>query len=242
MSQESIKTISAIQFKDGISTKIDDSIIVESTVNLYLNKKKIQSLVASFTSLEELGAGFFIASGITRDIKSVKIQDNNIFVEGTEIEKKSLVLGSSGELDTGIPNVIINSPLTITPEEIFSIRKSLDGEIWDLTGGLHCTALYYNHQIVGLFTDIGRHNTVDKAIGYMVLHHLNPGECIIGCTGRQPRGMVLKAANTGIPIIISRTASTTAGIETAEKTGLTLICFTRKGRFTIYTHPERVSI
>jgi len=242
MSQESIKTVSAIQFKDGISTEIDDSVVVESTINLYLNKRKIQSMVASFTSLEELGAGFFIASGLAKDITSVIVQENNIFVEGTENGNNPVFLGTAGELDTGIPNVRIDSPLTITPDEIFAIRNSLDGEDWNMTGGLHCAAIYHNHQVIRLFTDIGRHNTIDKAIGYMILHHLNPAECIIGCTGRQPQGMVLKAANAGIPLIISRAASTTAGIETAKKPGITLICFTRNRRFTIYTHPERVHL
>ena len=53
--------------------------------------------------------------------------------------------------------------------------------------------------------------------------------------------MVTKAINSGIPIIISRAAATTTGIETAEKSGVTLICFTRERRFTVYTHPERIS-
>jgi len=65
--------------------------------------------------------------------------------------------------------------------------------------------------------------------------------CILGCTGRQPRDMVAKAAHAGIPVIISRAASTEQGIETARKAGITLICFSRGDRFTIYTHPERVN-
>ncbi|WP_243670530.1 formate dehydrogenase accessory sulfurtransferase FdhD, partial [Methanoculleus chikugoensis] len=50
-----------------------------------------------------------------------------------------------------------------------------------------------------------------------------------------------KAANAGIPIVVSRAASTDRGILTAERAGLTLVGFSRGGeRFTIYTHPERV--
>jgi FdhD protein len=52
--------------------------------------------------------------------------------------------------------------------------------------------------------------------------------------------MVAKAANAGIPIIVSRAASTDRGILTAERAGLTLVGFSRGERFTIYTHPERV--
>jgi FdhD protein len=52
--------------------------------------------------------------------------------------------------------------------------------------------------------------------------------------------MVSKIANAGIPIIVSKAASTDKGILTAEKAGVTLICFARDERFTIYTHPHRV--
>ncbi|MCK9319118.1 formate dehydrogenase accessory sulfurtransferase FdhD, partial [Methanoculleus sp.] len=72
------------------------------------------------------------------------------------------------------------------------------------------------------------------------LKGLDRSRCILGCTGRQPSGMVAKAANAGIPIVVSRAASTDRGILTAEEAGITLICFSRGERFTIYTHPERV--
>jgi FdhD protein len=88
--------------------------------------------------------------------------------------------------------------------------------------------------------DIGRHNTVDKVVGFAELAGIDRSRCIIGCTGRQPAGMVAKHANAGISIAISRAASTNRGILTAEQTGLTLVCFSRRGRFTVYTHPRRI--
>jgi FdhD protein len=52
--------------------------------------------------------------------------------------------------------------------------------------------------------------------------------------------MVIKYAHAGIPIVISRAASTDRGIAAAASLGITLICFSRGDRFTVYTHPERV--
>jgi FdhD protein len=52
--------------------------------------------------------------------------------------------------------------------------------------------------------------------------------------------MVSKVANAGIPIIISKAAATDHGIVTARQAGVTLICFARGERFTIYTHPQRI--
>jgi FdhD protein len=81
---------------------------------------------------------------------------------------------------------------------------------------------------------------VDKVVGYAILNAVDLSRCVIGCTGRQPAGMIKKDANAGIPVVISRAASTDKGIAAAEAAGITLICFSRGDRFTIYTHPERI--
>ena len=90
--------------------------------------------------------------------------------------------------------------------------------------------------------DIGRWNTVDKIVGYALLHRIPLTETILGCSGRQPEGMVLKAARARIPIVVSKAAVIDRGIEAAERLGVTLIGFARENRFTIYAHPERVHI
>lgn len=64
---------------------------------------------------------------------------------------------------------------------------------------------------------------------------------MLGSTGRQPAGMVTKAVNAGIPIVAARAAVTVKGAELAAASGVTLVGFVREGRFTVYTHPERVT-
>jgi FdhD protein len=95
--------------------------------------------------------------------------------------------------------------------------------------------------IVAKSSDVGRHNTVDKVIGYGVLNNIDLSGCVLGCTGRQPAGMVSKAVNAGIPIIVSKAATTNEGISLAQASGLTLVCRVRDDRFCVYTHPERIS-
>jgi FdhD protein len=100
--------------------------------------------------------------------------------------------------------------------------------------------LYSEGRIVVRSSDIGRHNTVDKIVGYATLNRLDLGRCVIGCTGRQPAGMVGKIANAGVPIVATKAATTDAGIAIAERSNVTLIGFARGDRFTVYAHPERV--
>ena len=242
MPEQTVRQISAIRYRDGSVDPITDPVVVEDLVTLHFNGKEYLTLVATNDSLPELGAGFFIAAGIASAITSVVVDGCSVYVEGTERSKGQFRMESSGGwCASSSPAVSVPvTPDIITPEEIFQIRESLNGEEWSLTGGLHCTALFHQHRVVKLFSDIGRHNTVDKAIGYMVLQGMDPAECVIGSTGREPFGMVEKALHAGIPVIVSRAAATTAGIGLAETSGITLICFTRDRRFTVYTHPERI--
>ena len=75
-----------------------------------------------------------------------------------------------------------------------------------------------------------------------VLNGIDLSRCVIGCTGRAACGMVRKSAHAGIPVIISRAATTDKGIIAAEDAGITLVGFSRGDRFTIYTHPERIVV
>ncbi|MDO5844044.1 MAG: formate dehydrogenase accessory sulfurtransferase FdhD [Methanocorpusculum sp.] len=240
MYDKMISKACGLKYRNGNTEEIEDTVVIEEKIKLYLNGEFFIEMVASDDFLAELGAGFFIASGIAEKILSVKVEGLSVFVEAERIKKVEGALESAGGFDPGVSNKIVSSQQTITPEIIFKMRSDLDADVWNETGGLHCTVLYSRGKKAAMFSDIGRHNTVDKAIGFMVLNNLNPAECAIGCTGRQPSGMVVKAVNAGIPIIVSRAASTTAGIKLAEKSNVTLICFTREGRFTIYAGAQRV--
>jgi FdhD protein len=83
---------------------------------------------------------------------------------------------------------------------------------------------------------------VDKVVGYILRHSIPLSETILVCSGRQPEGMVLKAARARIPIVFTKAAVTDKGIEAAGRLRITLIGFARGDRFTLYTHPERVQV
>ncbi|WP_052288986.1 formate dehydrogenase accessory sulfurtransferase FdhD [Methanocorpusculum labreanum] len=232
--------LSGWQYDKGSVKPAVDVVVLEDTVTLYLNGEKYLDNTATLESLEELGAGFFIAAGITKKIRSVKVRDADIFVEADEVAEVCGKMESAGGFCPRESAVNVEGGITISPEEIFTVREQINTEEWDKTGALHCAVLYYQGEVVYSANDIGRHNAVDKVIGYMTLHRLPAGKCVLGCTGRMPHGMVSKAANAGIPVIVSRAATTSTGAALAERSGITLICFTRPPRFTVYSHPERI--
>lgn len=236
-----------LRYREGRAVPVEDAAVAESLVTLYLNGKEFIKTVVSCEFLCEFAVGFFLDAGLVcsaSDIVSVRAEGTEVFVEAActacvpgEMESA----GGFAPLQARRTAASGGSGGTITPEEIFAIREAINAEVWDATGGLHCAVLFHDHKVVFLASDIGRHNAVDKVIGSMVLAGLRPEECVIGSTGRQPAGMVTKAANAGIPIVVSRAAATDAGIAAAKACGVTLVCFTRPPRFTVYAHPERIA-
>ncbi|MFP4481859.1 MAG: formate dehydrogenase accessory sulfurtransferase FdhD [Thermovirgaceae bacterium] len=87
--------------------------------------------------------------------------------------------------------------------------------------------------------DVGRHNAVDKAVGWAVKNGVKTMDCFLAVSGRLPADMVCKAFGAQIPFVASISAATASGIEAAERFGITLVGFVREGRMNVYSVPER---
>lgn len=229
-----------IQMTGDGAREVHDDIIVEDHVRLFLNGEFLTALVASPDRLDDLGAGFVVCEGLADSVESVEVAGKDVHI--TAPVKKEIRLeteSSGGSRVLGEPGSVASS-VTITADGIRAVTAAIESDTWRRTGGVHCSVLFFDGELVTRACDVGRHNTVDKVVGHAALRGLDRSRCVLGCTGRQPAGMVAKAANAGIPIVVSRAATTDRGILTAERAGLTLVGFSRGERFTIYTHPERV--
>ena len=82
--------------------------------------------------------------------------------------------------------------------------------------------------------DIGRHNALDKAIGYALRHDITLTECMVYSSGRIPTDMAMKAIRAGIPILSSKASPTAEAIELAKEYGLTLVCAARRDRMKLF--------
>lgn len=225
--------------KDG-KEEIIDEIVCEKQYEIYVNGTSVTRQVASPGLLAEMGVGFVITEQLADTIVSVSVKGSKIFVEVNGIHTALWSTESAGGFSNLEKPRIVSSSLCIPPDAVLSVFETIQLEQWQKTGGLHTAVLFRDREVLIRCPDIGRHNTIDKAVGYALLQGINLAHCYLGCTGRQPEGMVRKVANAGIPIIISRAATTDRGVAAARDAGLTLIGFARDERFTIYTHPERI--
>jgi FdhD protein len=138
----------------------------------------------------------------------------------------------------------VASSLQVGRNVLLALNRSLlkQPRIYRRTGGVHAAALYdAQGSLLVVREDIGRHNAVDKVIGYALLRSIPLADKLILTTGRASHEMVTKAARAGVPILASVSAPTSLAVELGQRLNLTLVGYVRGPYATVYTHPWRVA-
>ncbi|HEV2617161.1 MAG TPA: formate dehydrogenase accessory sulfurtransferase FdhD [Candidatus Acidoferrales bacterium] len=117
-------------------------------------------------------------------------------------------------------------------------------EIFGRTGGLHAAGLFDAHgKLLAEREDIGRHNAVDKIIGWAVRDNRVPlSECVLMVSGRGGFEIIQKAAIAGVPVVASVSACSSLAVQFAREVGMTLIGFLRDKRFVVYSRSARLGL
>lgn len=243
---------------------VEDVIVRECPLSIFLNGKKLATLLCSPDNIKELVLGFLRTEGIINkleDILSFKLDE----AKGTvEVETKDKTLGRESffskkinlenikaedtkGMDSFLESlnceaVSLESHITITVPKVFEFMKqNLDySEVFKETGGVHCVALADGEKVLVGCEDVARHNALDKVIGKALMKNIFLKDKAVILSGRVSLEMLLKAAKLEIPIIISKSAPTSLSVALAEKLNMTLVGFVRKNKMNIYTGGYRI--
>lgn len=108
-------------------------------------------------------------------------------------------------------------------------------------GSVHACALFVDDRLQLFVEDVGRHNAVDTIAGWMALQASMPaGEKVFYTTGRLTSEMVIKSAQMGVPVVISRSGITEMGLQVAQRVGLCAVGRATHKRFLCFSHPQRI--
>jgi FdhD protein len=138
-----------------------------------------------------------------------------------------------------------SDPVRVTPEVLYSLPDRLreQQKLFDSTGGLHAAGLFdASGTILCVREDVGRHNAVDKVVGWALREGMLPLRgMLLAVSGRASFELVQKAAAAGIPLLAAVSAPSSLAVELAETSGLTLAGFVRGTRANIYSRPDRIA-
>jgi len=145
-------------------------------------------------------------------------------------------------------------PMTVPADLLFGLpdRLRVEQSLFERTGGVHAAGLFRvgeigattgeDSDLLCLREDVGRHNAVDKVIGWALREERLPlTGTVLQVSGRASFELVQKAWQGGIPVLSAVGAPSSLAVDLADEAGLTLIGFSRGASFNVYTHPERVS-
>jgi FdhD protein len=218
-------------------------VVTEQELTIYVNGSRLAAASITPTFEKEFVVGYLFGQGFINNIEelaSIEIQtntaqvtlkDNQKTLTGTGKTNYRIVSGGGRSAyfeDAGSRKIM--SDTVIRKQDIYAAMNTLfkSAGLYGETEGVHAAGLFASKaDLICMVEDIGRHNTLDKIIGFALLNKIDCSETFLVSTGRMASEMVTKICRCGIPIVATKTAVTDKGLEIGKKCGLTIIGFVR---------------
>jgi FdhD protein len=252
---QSAARVDVLRLPAGASER--DELAVEEPLEIRVGGAPVAVTMRTPGHDEELALGFLLSEGISPVRASIPsdLAANTIDVEVREFDPERLrrnfytssscgVCGKGALEAVAIEAPAVTSDLTLTTDMVSALPGRLREAqaTFAATGGLHATGLFDEQgELVCAREDVGRHNAMDKVIGWAFLHDSLPLERDVLCvSGRLSFELVQKAAVAGCPIMVAVGAPSSLAVELAGDRGITLCGFVRDGRLNVYTATQRI--
>ena len=254
-----MKSFKIIKIKKNNRESAEDIVVEEVPLTLIIDGKELVTLLCMPADLEDLVRGFLFTSGLIGNIQEIEkiiidqqcqfayidLLDDSITKD--LIFKRVYTSGCGREAlfyDASdlVRKFKVISEFSIKAKKIneFVANFHRMSQVYLKTGGAHSAALADKNSILIFKEDIGRHNAIDKVVGNRLKQGGSFEDMLLITSGRISSEVILKAQKCGIPIVVSRSASTNEAIKLARQIGITLVAFARGNRMNVYSNEERI--
>jgi FdhD protein len=228
----------------------------EAPYTLFLNDREILSISTLPTHLRELFIGFLVSEGVLlkpKEIKECAVDHSSklVRIELDVPQKRLANVERKGMLTSGCAGGMVFSvqaaisprpdkrnPLRISSLSILKRMHELDmyPGTYAITRGVHAASVTTPAETLVILEDLGRHNAVDKIVGHCFLNQIKTQDKLLLTTGRITSEVLVKAARSYFPIVISRSSASAMAVAMANQSGIDVITYVRGGRFNYFPH------
>jgi FdhD protein len=253
------------KFNKNQALAVNDNLTIEQALQININNKPFTITMRTPGNDIELIRGLLYSEDIYRDNENLNIQltenkeksiteaeietNPNLLKNGYSNSRSFLSVASCGicgktELDDIDTSCTIEDSAQLNIDQLYEMFELMKEEqpTFKLSGGSHAASAFtIDGKLICTMEDIGRHNAVDKVIGYLVNNSLIKQAKCITVSGRISYEIVAKAFSAKIPILAAVSAPSTLAVDFAKELGITLLGFCRENKATCYSHPKRIS-
>jgi FdhD protein len=237
----------------GQSFQYPDDLVAEHTMEIYLNDTPAYEVVCSPTDLPELVLGRLLSDGVIQSTDEVELlylcesgRRAKVYLPKWEPATDQPAVEQVSTCCTGnrtIADLFRNQapprhlkPMDYEQRWIFQLAEAMkeDMPLYAATHGTHSCLLMHKGEILRRAEDIGRHNALDKVLGWALMQGIPLEECMVYTSGRIPVDMVMKVIRAGVPVLASKAMPTRESVLLAEEFGLSLIGAARKDSMVVF--------
>ena len=235
-----------------------DLIAVEEPLEIRIGGRPVAVTMRTPGHDEELALGFCLSEGLRPrgarlpdDLAANTVEVDAPGFDASRLQRSFYTTSSCGVCGKGALEAVaveaprveaeLRVPAALVAELPGRLRAAQAG--FEATGGLHATGLFAaDGELLCVREDVGRHNALDKVVGWAHLAGRLPlADAVLCVSGRLSFELVQKAAVAGCPVLVAVGAPSTLAVELARDRGVTLCGFVRDGRVNVYTEPWRIS-
>ena len=257
---------SVLRFESGQVHKQRDDLAAEEPLEIRVRGRGLSVTMRTPGEDAELAAGFLLSEGLIKhrsDIAAIEPCDRNdagnvvnvllaphVHVDFEKLTRHVFASSSCGlcgkasidAVRAAFPRIESSLVIDATTLTHLPARMREAQHKFHTTGGLHAAALFdARGSLLALREDIGRHNAVDKILGYALFNNLLPlSNHVLLVSGRSSFEIMQKSLAGALPIVAAISAPSDLAVQFAQENNQTLIGFLRDQRMNIYTHPQRI--